>query len=552
MIKNIFIPERLGSYFIFPQRIVGFDITKTDIYATQVYLKGRAIVIEAIIHQSIEGMGSYQEKVAAALNKIIPQIDARSLTFSSISSSVVIAKTIKLPFVNYEKIKMIIAYEIEPLLPFPAANAIIDFIITKTNPAEHSAEIFVVAVQKQNIEDHLALFKQVNLTPHLITVDMLALYMLYERMPAYQQLTAGQNIVLLDIGNYETRMAYLFDGQIKLLRTLPQGILDQLKNVSKQLNIGFGEVHELLIRFGMQSNSDANFDAALQSAMNNFVKEISFTINSFVQQTGSNLGQLNKIILIGGSEIKGLDDFISRTLATPCEPCKPTEFLHDHQLSMLPNKGAITPNALISLGTALGSVSENPFNLMPPEYGRQDSTLFNYQLITGALLSVFLLLGLWATGYWQIRSLNNEAYSSVEQTITELKEAFPKAEDLDVEGDTPLERLDAAVGIASSIVTKQEKLVNEFSNTSRTALVTYLIELSTILDASALDLKAFKISITPERMIFNGSVAHLKDAPQVRQLLMQSPLFGEITPPEAFETTTFNATIALKKPRGGS
>lgn len=554
MIKNIFIPERFGSYYIFPQRIIGLDITKTDIYATQTYFKSRSIAIESIMHQQLESAGTYQEKVAVALAKIVEQAGKGAVFFSSISSGLVIAKTIKLPFTSYEKIKMIIAYEIEPSLPFPVANAVIDFIITKTDQTDQSAEVFVVAVQKQNIDEHLALLKQVNIVPQLLTVDMVALYLLYKNFSAQKQASSHQNIVLLDIGNYETRMASIFDGQIKLLRTLPHGIVEQLKAISKQLNISLSEVHGMFVRFGLQGSSDLHFDQAIQHAVNQFIKDIGFTINSFVQQAGTTSQEQNyKIILIGGSEIKGLSESISRTLGIPCEPCKPNDFLYDHQLVMQPTQGSITPPALVSLGTSLSGWQENAFNLMPAEYNTKKSSLINYQLLTAFLLSLLLIVGLWGMRYWQIRSLRSEAYSSVEQTITELQDTFPKSQELqEVEGETPIETLDDAVNIANTIVTQQEKLVNEFSSASRTALVTYLLELSSILDASALGIKAKKISITQERMIFSGSVAHLKDAPQIRQLLLQSPLFGEITPPEAFETTNFNATIALKKPRGNA
>lgn len=553
MIKNIFIPERFGSYYLFSQRIIGLDITKTDIYATQTYFKGNSIAIESIMHQTLEGAGTYQERVINALSKIVTQAGKNAVFFSSISSGLVIAKTIKLPFTSYEKIKMVIAYEIEPSLPFSVANAIIDFIITKTDHVEQSSEVFVVAVQKQNIEDHVSLLKEANITPQLLTVDMIALYSLYKKF-ALEKQTATNNIVLLDIGTYETRMAFIVDGQIKLLRTLSQGILDQLKIASKQLNTGFAEVHEMFLRFGLQGNSNTHFDQSIQNTITNFIKDIGFTINSFVQQTSTfSAENTYKIVLIGGSEIKGFNDFISRILGMPCESCKPTDFLYDHHLTMQSHQNTMTPSSLVSLGTALSTLPENPFNLLPEEYNQKNIYLTNYQLVTAFFLGLLLILGLWSARYWQIRSLRSEAYDSVEQTISELQDKFPRAQNLkDIEGETPIERLDEAVTVANNIVTQQEKLVDEFSSASRTALVNYLLELSTILDPTTLGLKALRIYITPDRMIFSGSVAHLKDAPQIRQLLLQSPLFGEITPPEAFETTNFNATIELKKPRGSS
>ena len=47
--KNVFIPEKVGSYFITGQRIAAIELTKSNAYATVVYRKARAITIEKYI-----------------------------------------------------------------------------------------------------------------------------------------------------------------------------------------------------------------------------------------------------------------------------------------------------------------------------------------------------------------------------------------------------------------------------------------------------------------------------------------------------------------------
>ena len=53
MIKNVFIPEKIGSYYLFPKRIIGFDVGKTNVHACQLYMYGNKITIEKCLEERI-------------------------------------------------------------------------------------------------------------------------------------------------------------------------------------------------------------------------------------------------------------------------------------------------------------------------------------------------------------------------------------------------------------------------------------------------------------------------------------------------------------------
>ena len=78
MIKDVFIPEKIGSYYVFPQRVLGFDIGKTHVYATQLYLRGTHITIEKFFQEHIEADTNipFAERAGKAVAAVIKQADS--------------------------------------------------------------------------------------------------------------------------------------------------------------------------------------------------------------------------------------------------------------------------------------------------------------------------------------------------------------------------------------------------------------------------------------------------------------------------------------------
>lgn len=120
IIKNLFIPEKVGSYYIFGQRIAAFEVTKTNVYVTVTYRKARAITIEKFIDIPISaGAGQdYNERTSQAIKSAAAQIPRSAKIYTAMPSAQALFKELKLPFLGRDKIAMVVNYEVEPLLPF--------------------------------------------------------------------------------------------------------------------------------------------------------------------------------------------------------------------------------------------------------------------------------------------------------------------------------------------------------------------------------------------------------------------------------------------------
>lgn len=485
MIQDVFLPEKIGNYFLFTQRIVGIDITKTHIHASLIVAKGSQISIAKFISESLNGeQQTQEERVIAMLPKVLETIGSKHQIHTALPSSVVVFKELRLPFMTHDKIEMVINFEVEPLLPFPAKDAIIDFIITSTNKEEKTAQVLVAAVQKRHLAEHLSLFEQAGCNPKVVTVDMFALYGMYSQIPPYQLLNGS--VVLLDMNMHTTSMIIVHQNQLRIIRTLPYGIASVAKNAGSSADLKPQQIMDHLLRFGSEQGSNKDMNGAIKNSLEEFFNKVQFAVSSTMNQLQSSKPE--KIILCGpGAEIKNISSFAQEHLSSPCEIFDIQKITENKQYTIA--KGVtLTQPALLSIAYALPVPILENFNLRIGEFAPSQERLFLKQFITAAVL-ILCLFGILITHtFMQTRTLRSEITASQEEAVEALKERFPAIPEEDDE-------LDEVVKAASSELEQEEVVWRAFSSKTRTSFLEYLLELTSRINKQELGFIPEQISI---------------------------------------------------------
>jgi Tfp pilus assembly PilM family ATPase len=524
LIKNIFLPEKIGANYIFAKRIVAVSIGKTTITATKTYIKGHDITIETIIEEIIETVNAEEsdaERITKTLKIVFGKVGSYDELCVIVPSSLVVFKELKLPFLSRERISMVIGFEIEPLLPFSLKDAVIDFIITKQNKEEKSSELLVTAIQKQHIIEYVTFFESINIKPTIITVDTIALYSLYAAIPSYNQLQGGT--ALIDIGLYTTRITLMINSQLKMIRTLPKGIIAITKKAALDLNITPNEVMEKIIRFGLESTESFEYTQKIEQAIASLWDDINFTFTSFSSQF-LNRNAMTKIILLGeGSLIKGLLPSLSKKINIPCELFR-VDAIQELKNIHIKNDVVITPVNVVSVSAAIPSPITADYNLLYKEISPPDTTLF----IKQAVVSVILTIGLFAcliTHYsLQLKKVKNEITISEQQALSALKEKFQNLEDE--------KKLTDAIDAAHEEIKKQKERWFAFSNQSRASFLQYLLELTSKIDTKTIGLDVEQISMSEQELILKARVKDYEALKILERELGQSQLFSYVEPQE--------------------
>ncbi len=518
MIKNIFLPEQIKNYYLFPKRVVGFDIGKTHISASQIRCAGATTTIEKCLDEKIEnGSSSYQERAAKTIQTILHAVDTYDSIHSALSSEYVIFKELRLPFLSYDKIKKVLPYEAEPLLPFKLTDATIDFIITKRHEEEKSVEILVAAVQNQHLINHLQLFSAAGVSPEIITVDLFALYGLYLKIPTYAALSGGA--ALIDIGKNTTRIAYIQAGQLRFIRTLTHGTLQIAKTASEQSHLPTSTIIENSIRFGILKPDDPDYSAAMTTALTAFWRDISFTLNSFTMQTENSQALAKLILLGGGAEIKGIELFIENQSHIATEKFQIAKLFENSSIK-LENAASIPSSTIVSLSTALPCVETEDFNLRKNQFTDASNTTADKQIIVGGCLFLVLFGLLSLHTFLQTRKLELALTSSKKEAIGALREKFE-----DIEGSS----FDDVIESAKEKLTEKKNIVSAFQGEP---FLKYLLELTNLIDVAALGFNLDKLTITEDKIVL---AAQVKDFPELKLLihaLDNSKIFSLVEPPQ--------------------
>lgn len=535
-IKNVLVPERIGSYYLIPQRILGFDINKTSIHITQLVRQGKSVVLEKFIDQplELEPTAPYNERISSTIRTILSKVDRYDSIRSSIASSTAIFKELKLPFTDPEKISMVLNFEIEPFLPFPITQTIVDFIITQTNATLQQSTVLAAAVKKEYITEHISYFEQAGVNLNTLTVDLFDLYGLYKYIPRYAQ--EPNNNVLIDIGFNAIRIAYIVEGKLTLVRTLSKGISAWAKNVSQLTAISPQEALEKIIRFGLEHNNDQAYNKAIKESVLATLTELRFTLDSFIAQTKT--GQpINKIFLLGqGAEIATIESFFNNQLHITCELFEINELLKTGSVS-LKNENRIPRYAILSLSTALITPTIERFNLLKQEFEPTHRSVFYKQISTATLLLLLVFGSMVTYTWWQVNMLKKTAQSYESEIATLLnKRSLAKSKNMN-----------DAIKQAEEKVSQEESIWFAFSSQTRFSFLKYLQDISTAIDREAIGLVLKKLVITeqePRSMVLEGEVADFDSLKILEHELKQSNLFTSIP---SIQSTKFSLTLPFKK-----
>ncbi|MCK4650771.1 pilus assembly protein PilM [Candidatus Babeliales bacterium] len=424
MIKNIFLPEKIGNFRIYSQKILGIYVLEKSVTCAQVHVKRNKNIIEKLIEEKIEEgtPETYIERTAQTIQKILSKVDKYDLIRVCIPASLIVFKELEVPFKDTSKIRMILDYEIESMLPFPIEEAVVDFIITKQSGKNGPTKILAAAIRNSDLENILKIYHEAKIEPNHISIDLFAIYSLYQQIPEYKNI---KNVsVIIDLGSNTTHIAFLQDGALRLTRIIPRGIQNIAQKISNDVNIHIEDIKKNILDNGLQTKKDKVYEKHFIS----FFHDIQFTLNSFLLKLNISKG-INKILFTGKySYLKDLSKFCNNLFQISCEVFS-CEKLFENQYFKNKVKTIQFANwspYLFALGTALPSSEQYYFDLRKKIFLYPYQKLIKKQLITSLIIIFIMFTTIVTGGYLQTKKLSNKIKKIEEKEIKKLKKVFPK------------------------------------------------------------------------------------------------------------------------------
>ncbi|MBU4269568.1 pilus assembly protein PilM, partial [Candidatus Dependentiae bacterium] len=422
--------------------------------------------------------------------------------FISIPTGIVILKELEIPFLEEDKIRMVLDYEIEDQLPFSIKEATIDFTITSQNNVEKKSKLLVAAVRNKDVEEILDIYKQADIDITKITLDLFSIFNLYNNIPEYK----NNNIpcAIVDIGSNSTRIALIEDNILKVTRVIPKGISTIEKNITDETNLPLNKIEENLKLFGFGQSGDEKYDKSFEKHVINFFNDIQFTLNSFSLKLNMQK-PLGKLIFTGSySGIKNLSNYAKNVLQISSEifDCKKI-FSNSHVINQT-DKTEINWNEYITvLGSTLPMDKLLHFNLKKGSLIGDENRLIFKQIFAVVSLVVLVFFSIITIGSIRIYTLLNQIKEFEQKESAKIYTIFSKETKL--AKNLPFKQL----------ISRSEKILNEkleiwgpFENQKLKTLL-ILEELTKIIDKKKFDVTIDSVKIYEDEEIAKVDVEGL-------------------------------------------
>lgn len=277
-----------------PEKILGLDIGKYYIKAVQLTagLKGYQITGSSLIE--IKESGGAQE----VLKKLFENDNLKSgICITSLPVKSFSFRNIKLPFKNKKKISQTIAFELEPLIPYPAHDVLIDYIIVDR---VDQSEILAAATLKSGVGELVKLLEEHHTEVSIIDVDAMpvASKLLTMRNSSNKPLIKEEECgLLLDIGGEDTASILFKESKVFHIRHYDFGGNAITRVLARALNIEFAYAEKK-----KREGDTAEVREEISKICHRFFLEVKNTLQ-FLKWNGYIDKEPSKIFLTGGGAL---------------------------------------------------------------------------------------------------------------------------------------------------------------------------------------------------------------------------------------------------------
>jgi Tfp pilus assembly PilM family ATPase len=518
MIKNIFLPEKIRAFYLFSQRIVAFELHGNILLTTVIRAHRDKRSIQKLIAESYNAQAP--ESLTEAIKATLKKVGTYDQAYIALPSSLAVFKTVELPFTSLDKIKLILPFEVESLLPFPLQDAVVDGVINAIDTEKKTSEVFVVAIKNSLLENALTPFINAGIHPKKVTIGALELFGLLQNIETYR-LKKGVSFII-DFANTRTTILLVVNGQLKAIRALSEGISEEF----------------------LRLHNNANAEQ-LELAAQKYFEDIRFSLQAMLKNERIQSSVASVLISGTGAHLSGLTTFMSKFLNCPCILFHPHKILHNSVIT-LEQEGSIPAEFAMSVATAISSPVTEDFNLGKMYDEPQQLQLFKKQVITLGTLLLIMFLSFGIYSFWTLRNLRNEANNSKLEVAKALNKAFGPT----IKSDQIPKSLESLLQQARQ---KQENIWFALSPSNRSSYLYYLSELTSRINRDELGLNMKLLSIKSDEregrdvVTFEGSVRDYPALITLAKNLRETNLFEYVPEPQE---TSFSMVLTIQKNQG--
>lgn len=205
------------------RQILAIDIRNEAIAAVLINTGLKNSTIQRYLYVSRNGASGPSPTFQDTLKTICDRLAVDDPTcVVSLPAGQLFFRNASLPFGDDKKIKQILPFELEPVLPVSIDNLVIDY---QKSREEQKTEVIAVAVETEKLQSFLSEFHAAAIHPQLVVPGSFPLVLTLleheKQMP--------EQALLLDVDHHTADLYILVQGHIAMVRSLTSGIINETR-----------------------------------------------------------------------------------------------------------------------------------------------------------------------------------------------------------------------------------------------------------------------------------------------------------------------------------
>ena len=199
------------------RKILGLDIRHDALSAVLVKNSIKENVIESYESVSIPDQQDFESGMAASLETIVEKMNiSGSICIASFPADQISYRNIQVPFKGLKKISKILPFELEPTIPFPVDDLIIDFYTLPLSDHNDHTDLIAAAVEKSKLQLYLGILASFDIEPEIVTVGGYSTALCLSSL-----VDTHENWLFADIDKSKGTVFGVLSGKICLIRSFP-------------------------------------------------------------------------------------------------------------------------------------------------------------------------------------------------------------------------------------------------------------------------------------------------------------------------------------------
>ncbi len=275
----------------------------------------------------VDGEIKNEDEVVLAILQALKNVKGRKISIKNVIASLPERKSflviIKMPKMKEEELKTAVYFEAENHIPFQLNDVYLDFErVASDDNSGKEINVLIAATPKKIADSYVSCLKKSGLFPVALEVESRAII-----RAIGSRKTGSLPILIIDFGHTRTSFILFANQSIQFTSSVPISSFMVTNAISKNLNVSLKEAEKLKINYGILSEKSKKAAEAKKifEASVPIIADLSEqALKSISYYESHDTKKVEKVLLSGGgSNLKGLADFISFNLKIPVELANP-------------------------------------------------------------------------------------------------------------------------------------------------------------------------------------------------------------------------------------